>query len=253
MKGNPDASTLCVTVITLPNLCIPFPGGAQICAQGGTTMGDPLAAVSSLFGAVNAALAPMAPVFNVIQVALQIFKCIQAIPKCFTSFPPGPQPIIECIAELIPEINKLLQLIPELCIPAMVKATLTGIITFIKALENKLKAYLNRLIQINAGYARAQLLPPAMRTQLKISLDCAAAALHQQQTNMAAAFTPVNQLIQIISAFMQLAGLGCVPALGAIGPLDDKIFEPLDAVVELLTIIRDAIPDLSISLMGGSC
>jgi hypothetical protein len=252
--ANPSAAVYCVVVVELPDLCIPMPGGATICPMSGYDIGDPLAVTNALLGAVNTALAPLAPFFNVLDVALKLFKCVKAIPDMFLSFPPGPQPVVACIPELIKAINKVMQLIPYLSIPSTVKAILSAIIVFLHGLKDKLQAYLNKVIQINAGYARAALMPDSVKAQLTISLDCAAAALEQQRANLGAGFGPINQLITVVSAFMQLAGLGCIPALGNIGPLDDAIFEPIDKVIELLTTIRDAIPDLGgLSLDVGDC
>ncbi len=252
--SNPSASGFCIVVVDVPDLCIPMPGGATLCPLTGYDTGDPLAVTKSIMGAINTALAPFAPFFDVLDVALKLFKCVKAIPDMFLSFPPGPQPVVRCIPDLVEAINKVLQIVPFLSVPPMVRAILTAIITFLTSLKNKLKAYIDRQIAIAAGYARANLLPPAAKAELVISLDCAQAALVQQRANMVAGFGPVNKLIAVVSAFMQLAGIGCIPAIGAIGPISNDVFAPIDVVITILTDIRDAIPDLgALTLDAGDC
>ena len=72
--------------------CISFPGGAEICmtvpSAVPVTESEQL---SALFGQLNSALAPLQPVFNIIEAILAIFKCICAIATL------NPVRIIRCI------------------------------------------------------------------------------------------------------------------------------------------------------------
>ncbi len=246
--ANPDVSEFFVEVPTLPSDCIAFPGGVTLCAQVGFDEGSALAVTKSLFGQVNAALAPLSPFFNVLDVALALFKCVKAVPDCITEL--SPVPILKCIPGLVEKVNKLLQLIPQVALPMTIKGIITAIISFLVGLKSKLQAIVARQTKIIASRARAAELG---NVQLDVALDTAQGVLDGQLVNMNAGMGPINRLIGVVSAFMQIAGLGCIPAIGNIGPITGDVLAPLDAVVDVLQTIMNAIPDLpSLGLEGGS-
>jgi hypothetical protein len=249
--ANPDITTLCAEIPTLPDNCISFPGGVTLCAQVGFDEGSPLMVTKSLFGAVNAALAPLAPIFNVLDVALALFKCVKAIPDALGP-PPDPTAIARCIPDLTQKVNKLLQLIPQIALPATIKGIIIAIITFLRGLKTKLQSIISRLARLAASRLRAVELG---NLQLHAALDCAQHLIDVQLVNMNAGMAPVNRLIGVVSAFMQIAGLGCIPAVGNIGPITADVLSPLDAAIEILQTIHDAIPEIpSLTLpSGGDC
>lgn len=244
----PDLSTLCVELQVSPGeICISFPGGATICAQAGYKFGDPTEIIESLFGQLNSALAPLAPFFNLLDVVLKIVACVQAIPDALGP-PPDPQGIINCIPDLMKAFDKVLKLIPALSIPAMIKDLINAIITFLVGLKLTLQAMINKTLQIIASRLRAETLG---LLDLDIALDCAQANLDAQLANMNQGIAPLNHLLGIISAFMQIAGLGCLPGFGNIGDLAGDVLTPIDILIEILQAIRDAIPDLPILELGA--
>jgi hypothetical protein len=245
--ANADITLFCVEPTIVSPDCISFPGGVELCAQAGFETGDQLASTKSLFGNAGAVLAPLAPGLTVLDVTLQTFKCIQSIPDCFKTL--SPIPLLKCLPELVEKANKLLQLIPQLSLPLTIRGMLKTIISFLKALKAKLQAMINRQLQIAAGRERATLLD---NTQLTIALDCAQAALDAQLVNLNAGMGPINTLIGVVSAFMQIAGLGCIPPMGSIGAITGDVLSPIDVIIEILQAIYDAVPDLgSLPLSGG--
>ena len=92
----PMPDLTCAKIYAAPGgLCITFPGGAQLCAQAGTRFGDVSAMSESLFAALNAALLPLLPFFNIVDVFVAILNCITAIPKTIGP-PPDPTALPKC-------------------------------------------------------------------------------------------------------------------------------------------------------------
>src|SRR5580704_7442375 len=102
----PIASVLCLPPPPHIDLCITFPGGATVCAMDILNAADPFQIIQSLLQSVNTALAPLTPIFNIIDVVEAIVACIQAIPQCLA--PPNPEPLIKCIPVLVAALAKVL-------------------------------------------------------------------------------------------------------------------------------------------------
>jgi hypothetical protein len=255
----------------LPVDAIPLPGGAVLSAQVGFDLGSPMAVVTGLFGQVNTALTPLAPFFNVLDVVLALFATVTGIKDALTSVPPDPTKLITPFADLAKKAAGLLKLIPQLSLPATIRGIIAGIMNFLKAVRGKLKALITKANKIISGYTRAQMLNlPILRTELLT----AKASLDVQVGNLNIGLGPVNKLVALVNAFMQLAGLGCLPSLGSfqvaipelpplpvvsIGSPSPPVVElpqieievslaPIDTVVYLFSTILLVIPDLS----GGS-
>lgn len=79
-------------------------------------------------GKYDASLLPFRPIFDIIEVCVQVLICIEGIPKAITEL--DPTEIINCVPDLIEKVNKLLQYLPQLSIPY----TLLGIVCAILAI-----------------------------------------------------------------------------------------------------------------------
>jgi len=245
----PPIDTLCVTIRQAPGIiCIDFPGGAQICAQLGYETGDPSDITRALFAQVNSALAPLAPIFSIIEVAGAVFNCIKAIPDALGP-PPDPSKLGSCVTDLQKLVEKLLKLIPQLSIPAMVKSLIGALITYLYGVKAQLQAMIRKQLQIIAAATRASSLN---NVKLQIAVDCAQGIQDAQLVNLNTSLQPLNRFIGMISIFMQIAGLGCIPPLGNIGAISDAMLAPIDAIIAILLAIQAAIPDIpSVQLGDG--
>jgi hypothetical protein len=206
---------------------IPLPGGVSI-----ETV-DPLELL-------QAALAPLAPFFKVLDVVLQIFNCIKAIPDCF-SLPPDPSGLFRCVPELAKKIVALLELIPILTIPIMVKRLLKLVLRTLAKVRDQFVQLQAEMTRIEGAIDRAKKLgDPGLMAIAR----CAQANVAQEAENVMKSLAGVGRLLLIIQLFMSLIpGAPQIPDLSSLGgqPLN-AIIEPLDAVVEVLTIVNDAIP-----------
>src|SRR5512147_2090186 len=109
----PDLSAACVEVkATKQDLCVTFPGGAEMCVQlPSMSIPDPSELSKQLMAQANAALAPLVPVFNIIDVVIALFNRVKAIPDALGP-PPDPSNLAGCMPELAKKASKLLRLIP---------------------------------------------------------------------------------------------------------------------------------------------
>lgn len=229
-------------------LCVPFPGGAELCAIfPAMKVPDPSEMVNALLQQVNAALAPLGMIFTIIEVAIAVVDCIKAIQKAILNFPPDPFKIAECIPGLERAIAKLLKLIPYLVIPALVGALLDAIVCFLSGMRNQILAIINKIVRILAAQTRASKLPSLA---LSAVLDCANGDMDLAIKNLADGAKPIGRIIGIVNALLQLAG--AQPNADGSGPIPDissvfgqeahAIISPLDDAILVLKGIRKFFP-----------
>ncbi len=248
----PDLSAYCNLNFSCVNgqarLCVPFPGGAEICAVFPVAkVPDPSEMVAALLQSVNAALAPLGMIFTIIEVAIAVVDCIKAIQKAICNFPPDPFKISECIPGLEQAIAKLLKLIPYLVIPALVGALLDAIICFLTGIRNQILSIIQKLTKILAAQTRASKLPSLALASIA---DCASQNVDLALQNMAAGAAPIGRIIGIINALLQLAG--AQPNADGTGPIPDistafgteaaAMIQPLDDAITVLQTIRNFFP-----------
>ena len=219
-------------------LCIEMPGGARLCAVSDIDIGNPSAIVRDLMGQFNAALAPLAPIFNIFDVVIAIKECIDAVVDAVGP-PPDPTKLLQCIPGLAEAINKILQLLPPLSIPFMVKSLLSALIVFLEGLKQDLRS----AILAAARVANAQLRAAELNNiRLQGIADCIEDNFEIAIVNFNKGAAPLSRLILVLNVFLELAQLPCIQIpLGPIEGAVDAALVPLDKAIELLTIVRDAI------------
>jgi len=233
----------CITIPTLPPPKeITFPGGAtlsQVLAAG-SEIPDPLDSVTNLLAQANAGLAPLVPVFNILDTVIALFNCVKAIPDSLGP-PPDPTKLAECIPDLAKKVDELLKLIPQLSVPLLVVGIIDCIIEFLKGIKQQLEAIIERLIEIANAATRASELGDA---QLQLVVECAEDNINIQLEAMQQSFEPINKLIAVLNIFLGLLGLPEVPELGSLieSGNPEAALQPLDDTVKLLTDIRNAVP-----------
>lgn len=231
---------LCIPVDFIQGKCIVFPGGAEICMQFPRIPTDGGEAVRKLFEQINAALAPLTPMFNIIDAVLAVFQCVQAVPDAITNL--DPTALIECVPDMVEKINRLLALIPQLTLPAMIVALIDLIIDALVALMAQLRHIAAEQARIIAAGIRAA--EPG-NVALRTILDCATGDLNVFLQYANEGMAPLNRLIGIIGAFCAIigvdfggAGLSEITDFAAI----EASLAPIEQLVEVLQILRNSIP-----------
>lgn len=235
----PDLADFCIEVQTgAGGLCVRFPGGATLCAQFGVDIGDLGTITRSALGSINAALTPLQPFFNVLDVLVQIVTCMQAIPDCIGP-PPNPTKLIDCLPDLVKKLAALLGLIPQLSIPVLVADLLDVMIVGLLALRGELAAMIEQQARLLAAATRASELG---NVSLQIVVDCATGNLDAQLVNKQAGMEPLNRLLGVVNALLKLAGLPPIPALDSIGELSADALAGLDASIQALETAKASLP-----------
>jgi len=235
----PNLEDLCVQLAVTPqSLQVTFPGGAALDAQlPDIGIPDPMELSKQLMAQANAALAPLTPVFNIIDVALALHKAVKAIPDAIKSLDPGK--ISDALPDLERKAGKLLQLVPQLSVPLMIVGLIDVLLSFLGGLAGQLRAIIDQQVRIQHAENRAAELGNA---QLLVVVGCAREYVDAQMHSLAESVAPVNRLIALINVFAELAGLGPLPDLSDLGRDAQAALKPLDEVVRVLKEIRAAIP-----------
>jgi hypothetical protein len=220
------------------SLCIPLPGGAEICPPGGIIIPDPSELVLQLFTQLNAALSPLMPFFRVLDVLIAIFDCITAIPKAI--FPPNPAPIIQCLVHLSEAIAEVVKLIPVISLPFTVAGFLDALIALLVGVKSNLQSIIDQTARIVAAETAA-VGPPAIPMLAQAAL-CARSQQASEMANMKALFGPVNRLLGVVNLLLSLTGQSPIPTFGDIGDDAEAALASMDPVIQTLQTIRSFIP-----------
>lgn len=236
----PDLSVACIEIkVGKQDLCVTFPGGAEMCVQmPSVSVPDPSELSKQLMAQANAALAPLMPVFNIIDTVIALFNCVKAIPDALGP-PPDPSKLAKCLPDVAKKVSKLLKLIPQLSVPLMIVGLIDVLLAFLEGIRGQLKAVIAAQVRIAAAATRAAELG---NVQLSTIVDCANANIDAQMKNLGESAAPVNRLIGVINLFVELAGLPKLPDLSNLGNDAQAALGVLDPLVDQLKAARSAIP-----------
>src|ERR1700728_1039406 len=95
-------------------ICVELPDigdSFAVTLPGGVTIED-----YNIMKAIQPVLAPLLPVFEIVDVVVALFNCLQAIPHCFGP-PPDPSQLVSCLPDLAQKIMKVVEMIPQVSLP----------------------------------------------------------------------------------------------------------------------------------------
>jgi hypothetical protein len=235
----PDLKSICVELTVQPqSLSVTFPGGASLDAElPEVGIPDPMALSKQLLAQANAALAPLGPVFNLIDVALALFNAVKAIPDAISQL--DPSKITDALPDLTSKAARIAAIVPQLSVPLMILGLIDTLLAFLGGLAGQLRAIIDQQVRIQKAENRAAELGNA---QLQAVTDCSKHHMAAQLQSLGESVAPVNRLIALINVFAQLAGLGPLPNLSNLGSDAAAALRGLDDVVRALREIREAIP-----------
>lgn len=210
---------------------LPLPDPLEITLPGGVTMEH-----INLVEVIQPALAPLIPLFNIVDTVVTIFNCLKTVPEVVTN----PKAILECLGELGKAIGKLLQLIPQLSVPIMIIGLIDMLIATLKQARDQFVHLNNQIEQITKVVDRAKELDD--KTLMAIA-QCAEANVAQEAANVGKQLASLGRLLGVINLLMGLIGGPEIPDFGDMAgkPLDEVI-EMIDALVNVLEGIRNGIP-----------
>ncbi|MGH9886857.1 MAG: hypothetical protein ACREBE_15105, partial [bacterium] len=132
----PDLKTICVELTVQPQrLSVTFPGGASLDAElPDVGVPDPMELSKQLLAQANAALAPLGPVFNLIDVALALFNAVKAIPDAISHL--DPSKITDALPDLANKAARIAAIVPQLSVPLMILGLIDTLLAFLGGLSS---------------------------------------------------------------------------------------------------------------------
>ena len=211
-----------------------IPDPLSITLPGGVTMQQ-----INLMQAIQPALTPLMPLFDIIDTVVAVFNCVKAIPDSLGP-PPDPTALAACIPELAEKVAKLLRLIPQLSLPYTIIGIIDLVIDTLRQARDQLLHLQQQMQQILGAIDRATELEDA---GLMAITSCAQANVAQEAANVGKSLASLGKLIGILNIFLGIVGGPEVPDLSNLAgrPLDDVI-PPIDAIIEALQTVRSAVP-----------
>lgn len=226
----------CPTIaVANQGLSVRVPGGVLLSVSVSETSPTPLAISKNLITQANAVLAPLSPIFTLIDAMLAVKDFAEAVPGLLTD----PGALVEAIDKLVTNIGKLAGLVPQLSVPFLVVDIIDVVIEILAGIRVTLEALIDQNVKIAAaGLAAAE---PGNEALGPI-VTCAQDLNAQIQADLAAGSAPLNQFIGVLNLFLSLIGAPEIPSLDDLG---DSPEEGLVVITEFETILRtarDAIP-----------
>lgn len=221
------ADSICVEIPDVGDaFALSLPGGLEISDY-------------NLMKAIQPLLAPLMPLFDIIDTVVAIYNCVKAIPDCFGP-PPDPSGLVHCLPNLADKIMTLLKLVPQLSLPITIASLVDLVIAALREVKEKLQNLVDQLGQIERSIDHARNLNDAGLTAI---LACAQGNVEQEARNMGKQLASLGKLLEIISLFTQMVGGPAVPSLSDLGGVPLKqVLAPIDALVSTLMTVREAIP-----------
>jgi len=214
-------------------LCIRVPGGVTLCASPpGIIAPPPDELAQYLMGSANAALAPLNPIFDLINAIVSIKDALLAIPTF--DFPT----LLEAVETLTESITNLASVVPAVSVPVLILDMMTMLLKYLQGTLDKLEAMLEQEQRI--AEARNLAIEEGL-TDLLTSVECAEEQMAQLMEGLQSSAGPIGNIITLMNNLGSLIGLPPIEFdLGG-----DNVQETIDSLTELvdtLVTIRDAIP-----------
>ncbi len=216
--------------LELPEIPDPF----QLTLPGGVTIER-----INLLEVIQPLLAPLMPLFEIVDTIVAIFNCVKAIPDSLGP-PPDPTVLAACIPELGEKVAQLLKLIPQLSLPILLKQICKLIVQTLREARNALVHLQEQMQRILRAVDRATELEDS---GLMAISSCAKTNAGQEAANVGKMLASLGRLIRLVNPFFGMLGLPEVPSLSELAgkPLD-LVIEPLDALIEVFQNAGNAIP-----------
>jgi hypothetical protein len=219
-------------------------GGGQFDLPLIPRVGDPLELLGKGFQNLGLQTSPLAPTLTVLKAAASLVNFVTNLPgNIAAAIAFNPVPLADSVAAVVGAGSDLvaLSILPlQLC--KMVRGALTLLIQYLQTLKAQIVTLIARFTNVNAMIARAQALGNAL---MLANSQCAKNRLLAKCTALDAFLASLGVALALISTLLCLITGGELSL--TIPPIDGNslvatIFDPLIAAV---TVVRDAIPDLS--------
>jgi len=217
----------CTHLAAIPNpLTAIFPGGATLVDQ-------------DLIRAAQPALAPLQPIFHILDVVTTIVQVVEAIPDAMGP-PPDPSGLIELLPELGEKVAKLAGLVPQLSVPLTAVGLIDAVIRELEQAQSQLRALVDVLVRAAAAGQRAQELGDQALARL---VECAEEDVDTAAGNVLGGLAAVSGVLGILRPLLAAIGGPQLPDLSSLDGDDlGELIGAFDELLALLRAVRGAIP-----------
>jgi hypothetical protein len=218
---------LCIDIPEIPDpFALPLPGGVEIEDVDVLKMLQP-------------ALTPLMPFFDLIDTIVAIFNCIKAIPDMIGP-PPDPTVLAACLPELAKKVSKLLNLLPQVALPRLIRRCLQLAVETLRMVRSQLMHLQAQMKQILGAIDRAKKLKDA---GLMAICQCAQSNVATEGANVGKSLASLGKLLGLVNLFMGLIGGPKIPDLSKLtGQPLDRVIAPLDDLITVLAAAKSAVP-----------
>jgi hypothetical protein len=233
----PPIETLCQAMEPSPlRLRIRFPGGAEITSVTNQLPPSLFQLAQSLLGQASSALAPLAPIFNVVETIVAIQTCLTAVVDALGP-PPDPSKLAQCLPELAKKVEAIIALLPPTSVLAMIADILDAIVAALDGTIAELRAVIRLLEKVATARLQADTI-----TGLGAVAFCGEQTATVTMDNVSRSFASLNAMIAALNGLTSMAGLPQVPSLTSLPGDPEAAVDFLQVTVDGLRTFRDAIP-----------
>ncbi len=218
---------ICIPIPPFPDpFVVPLPGGAEI---------EDINPVKAL----QPALTPLMPFFDIIDALVATYACLKAIPAALGP-PPDPSALASALPDLAKKLSKLLGLLPQVALPRTIVRIVMLVVATLRIVRDQLVHLQTQLKQIEHVVDRAKQLNDP---RLMAIAACARGNVAQEAANVGKGLASVGRLLGMVNLFMGLIGGPKVPDLSAVsGSSLDESVPRLDELVHVLEGVVALVP-----------
>lgn len=215
-------------------LRVSLPGGLAVQGAVPQIGASPLEAARATIGSLNSAMAPLGPVFSILDAVLAIVKFAQSVPGVVLR----PDKVVAALVDVVRKASKLASLIPQLSVPLMVLGCIDVLIAFLTGISEEVSA----IAGLEAKASELAAIAEEVEAMGPIATGIAAQAT-ARRAQVSCAMGDAQPLLGIINVFCELVGLPAIvidvdPDAGSL----EDVAAALASTVNALQAARDAIP-----------
>lgn len=204
---------------------------------------DPVVLLGRGLQQVGMQFTPMAPLLTVLQTVKAVVDFVTGLPgNVAQAVAFNPSPLIQSAERVVGASSRLLELaILPLQMAKMIRNALTMLIAYLTALKAQIDQLVTRYTNLNAVIQAAT---NAANAAWLANANCAKERLDAKVAAYNEALAALGVAIQLLSIILCFVTGGHLDPLPTLNPsaLTSAVFDP---VILTITVIRDAIPDLS--------
>lgn len=211
----------------------------MVAGLSGSIVGTSGELARQMFGQINAALAPILPLLDIVDAITSVGECVKALPKVITEL--NVVPLLECAPLMVQALAKVANLIPPLSLPTTIRNVLEVMIVAAEGLKQDMEGAKLQLDRILEAGTASQL--PGNSPLIPI-IACAQSFFTAVMEHVANTATPLNRLVGLLNLLLSLIPPGSIqiPCIGGLDGAPQPVIDLLEKFIQVLKLIKSLIP-----------